>query len=234
MPVSVVVLCVVALAGCAIVRPGSGAPDYEGNRAKVAGGASLRAAEQATVRIRNLGCGALATGSGVVISPTRLLTNAHVIAGAETLEISLWDGSTLEAEVTGSRRRTDLATVDVAIDLTGEKNAAVASFAAEDPVAGDALFAFGFPGGGGFSVLDGEAIGYAEVEGVRSLLMTNKVVPGNSGGPVFDSAGQVAGIVRAQLVESGDGVAIPVSQVQASLASLETGPSGARVACGAF
>ncbi len=224
----------VSVAGCSVLRPDIGAPDY-GSQAELAEAAArLRAAEQATVRIRNVGCGGIATGSGIVIGESVLLTNAHVVAGAETLEITLWDGKTVGAEIRDATVSSDLARVEVAVDLTQSADAVVATLGTSDPDPGEQLVVFGFPGGGRFTVLPGEALGYTDVDGVRGLVMSNQVVPGNSGGPVFDESGVVVGVVRLQLVESGDGVAIPITDVNASLAQMSEAGAGRVPGCDAF
>jgi S1-C subfamily serine protease len=223
----------VLLAGCGgMFRPDLARPRYVSG--EPAATSVERRAEQATVRIRNLGCEALSTGSGVVIGERELLTNAHVIAGAETLEINLWDGTTLSAAVRSAVSADDLAIVEVDSPLTGDGRAAVAEFASADPPVGTPLLVFGFPGGLRFTVDKGEVESYAEVDGERSIIMTNPVVPGNSGGPVFDDTGAVVGIVRARLVDTGNGVAIPVSTVDAALAVMRDAPGGGAVGCDVF
>lgn len=231
--VSAVLLVTALLAGCGgMFRPDLARPRYVSN--EPAATSVERRAEQATVRIRTLGCGALSTGSGVVIGDRELLTNAHVVAGAESLEINLWDGTTLSAEVRSAASADDLAIVEVDAPLTGEGRGVVAEFAAADPPVGAPLLVFGFPGGLRFTVDKGEVDSYAEVDGERSIIMTNPVVPGNSGGPVFDDTGAVVGLVRARLVDSGNGVAIPVSTVEAALATMRAAPSGTAPGCDEF
>lgn len=231
--VAVAVLSLVFVAGCGgMFRPDLARPRYVSD--EPAATSVERRAERATVRIRTLGCGALSTGSGVVVGERELLTNAHVVAGAETLEINLWDGTTLSAEVRSAASADDLAIIEVDAPLTGEGRAAVAEFATADPPVGAPLLVFGFPGGLRFTVDKGEVDSYAEVDGERSIVMTNPVVPGNSGGPVFDGTGAVVGIVRARLVDTGNGVAIPVTTVAAALATMRTAPTGTAPGCDEF
>lgn len=222
--------CAIMLLGaCSVVRPDVGAPDY--GETSVAAASNERKAEQATVRIRNLGCGAISVGSGVVIAPKRLLTNAHVIAGAEHLEVNLWDGTTVEARVVGASVGGDLATVEVAEDLTANDSAVVA-FSPSDPEVGQPLMVFGFPEGGRFRISRGELVGYQDIDGQRSMVLSNRVEQGNSGGPVFDTEARVAGVVRAKFVESGEAIAIPATSVQSLLAGAAS--SGPVPPCGAF
>lgn len=218
------------LVACSVIRPDIGAPDY--GETSVAANSPERRAEQATVRIRNLGCGAISLGSGVVIGPRRLLTNAHVIAGAERLEVNLWDGSTVDARVVGASVEGDLAVVEVEEDLTTQDDAAVATLAASDPVEGQAVMVFGFPEGGRFRISRGRLLGYEDIDGQRSLILSNRVEEGNSGGPVFDDAGEVVGVVRAKFVESGEAIAIPASTVRSLVSG--SAASGPVPECGTF
>lgn len=215
------------LGSCGVLRPDAGAPDYASVRAGVERAEAERSAEAATVRVRNLGCDALSKGSGVVVGDRELITNAHVVAGADKLEITTWDGRTLDAVVEDATVTADLARVRVDADLPP-----AASFASTDPLPGDPLAVYGFPGGGPLEVSTGALVSYAAVDGQRSFVMSNRVRPGNSGGPVFGSGGEVVGIVRALLVEKDEGVAIPVSVVTASLDAASA--SAAVPGCGAF
>lgn len=216
----------VACGACAVLRPDAGAPDYAALHDRLATAASERDAEAATVRIRNLGCAALSTGSGFVVGERELVTNAHVVAGAETLEITTWDGHTFEAAVEGATLASDLARVRVDADLPP-----AARLASSDPVPGDLLRVYGYPGGGALDVETGQLVSYAEVDGRRSFVMSNKVRPGNSGGPVFGAGGEVVGVVRALLVDQDQGVAIPAGEVAATLGS---GASGGVPGCDAL
>lgn len=202
---------------CGVLRPDAGAPDYDSVRERLSLSANERRAEAATVRVRNLGCDALSTGSGFVVGERELVTNAHVVAGAEKLEITTWDGHTLNASVEGATVSADLARVRVDADLPPP-----ATLAPADPVPGDALVVYGYPGGGALDAEAGSLISYADVDGQRSFLMTNEVRPGNSGGPVFGASGEVVGVVRALLVDADQGVAIPVSVLSATNGSALT------------
>lgn len=207
-----------AFGACGVLQPNDGAPDYASVHDRLAASSSERRAEAATVRIRNLGCEALSTGSGFVVDDHELVTNAHVVAGAEKLEITTWDGHTFDATIEGATVTADLARVRVGADLPP-----AAVLAPADPVPGDALVVYGYPGGGVLGVEPGKLLSYADVDGRRSFVMSNKVRPGNSGGPVFGGGGEVVGVVRALLVESDQGVAIPVSDVASTLGGIADG-----------
>lgn len=216
--------------GCSVMRPDKGAPVY--GHLSAAATSAERAAERSTVRVRNLGCNAVVVGSGVITAQRQLLTNAHVIAGADKLEVNLWDGTTVDARVVGASVAQDLATVEVADDLASGGRASVATFAAADAPVGASLLVFGFPEGGRFTVSRGHLVAYEAIGDQRSMVLSNKVEHGNSGGPVFGENAQVVGIVRAMFADSGDAIAIPVS---AAHQLLEAGAAAGPVpGCSAF
>ncbi|MBQ7010665.1 MAG: trypsin-like peptidase domain-containing protein [Clostridia bacterium] len=156
-------------------------------------------------------------GSGVIISSDGLiLTNYHVIAGATKIVARLSDGTEYEAVITGSDAETDIALLK--INATGLKFATMGN--SDALVVGQEVVAIGNPLGelggsvtnGIVSALDREV----EIEGeVMNLLQTNAAVnPGNSGGGLFNLAGELVGVVNAK--SSGTGIegigfAIPVN-----------------------
>lgn len=156
-------------------------------------------------------------GSGVIISADGLiLTNYHVIAGATKIVARLSDGTEYEATVTGSDSETDIALLKV-----NANNLKFATMGNSDAlVVGQEVVAIGNPLGelggsvtnGIVSALDREV----EIEGeVMNLLQTNAAVnPGNSGGGLFNLAGELVGVVNAK--SSGTGIegigfAIPIN-----------------------
>ncbi len=156
-------------------------------------------------------------GSGVIISADGLiLTNYHVIAGATKIVARLSDGTEYEATVTGSDSETDIALLKV-----NAKNLKFATMGNSDAlIVGQEVVAIGNPLGelggsvtnGIVSALDREV----EIEGeIMNLLQTNAAVnPGNSGGGLFNLAGELVGVVNAK--SSGTGIegigfAIPIN-----------------------
>ncbi|RPF22973.1 S1C family serine protease [Myceligenerans xiligouense] len=143
-------------------------------------------------------------GSGVVIDADgHILTNNHVVSGAQQVQVTLADGRLFEAEVVGTDPATDLAVVrltDAPEDLTA------ATLGDSDAVAvGDAVMAVGNPLGlantattGIVSALDRPVS--ASSQGGGDVVVTNAVQtdaavnPGNSGGPLFNASGEVIGI----------------------------------------
>jgi putative serine protease PepD len=153
-------------------------------------------------------------GSGVVVSADgRILTNNHVVSGAERITVTLADGRTVDATVEGTDPSSDLAV----IQAQGVSGLTAATFADSDDVqVGDEVIAIGSPGGlqgtvttGIVSALDREVTVSGE-EQQQSPLQPQRQVSdtvtyhaiqtdasinqGNSGGPLFDADGRVIGI----------------------------------------
>ena len=155
-------------------------------------------------------------GSGVIISEDgTIVTNNHVIEGANKVTVRLYDGTEYDAEIVGADSKTDLAVLK--IDAEGLTAAVIGS--SDSLQVGDTAIAVGNPLGelggtvtnGIISALNREVT----VEGENmSLLQTNAAInPGNSGGGLFNSKGELIGIVNAKT--SGNGVeglgfAIPI------------------------
>ena len=169
--------------------------------------------EQAVVRVRNLTCTGLGTGSGFLIGGRRLVTNHHVVDGAAQLEVNLYDGRTVKASVDGVLKADDIGIVRLArgADLPDPLEVADSR-----PAAGTAVRALGFPLGGRYTVTEGavtrERAGI--VNGMPRLEFTARVNHGNSGGPLVDSAGRVVGIVTEGVVEAGVFCAIPAADLE--------------------
>ncbi len=161
------------------------------------------------------------SGSGFVIDAKNgyIITNNHVIQGAEKLVISLADGRNLEGKLVGGDSRTDLAVVKVTDTqtLTTVQLGDSAKLQVGEPVV-----AIGNPGGQEFarSVTTGVVSAtnrILNIEGESSfeLIQTDAAInPGNSGGPLVNYNGQVIGINSAKNQEpgfEGMGFAIPIT-----------------------
>jgi S1-C subfamily serine protease len=184
-----------------------------------------RDAREVTVRVRALGCRGLGTGSGVAISPSRLVTNRHVVEDAERLEISTWDGRTLVVRVLGVSRTDDIAVVDVEgrlPDVAKQHEARLPS--------GTRVVVAGFPEGGELAFRRGRVVDYVPggpfEQPDEVMRSTAEVLPGNSGGPVFDAEGRVVAIVFGVERRTGHALAIPVDRLR-----VRTGPAPASGAC---
>lgn len=162
------------------------------------------------------------TGSGVIYSSDGyIVTNNHVVDGADKVTVKLYDGSEYVAEVIGTDSQTDLAVIKIdASDLVA------ADFADSDQiVVGEVAIAIGNPGGADFvnSVTKGIISGLnrnVEVsEGqYMTLIQTDAAInPGNSGGALCNGNGQVIGINTVKISQTGFegmGFAIPANNVK--------------------
>lgn len=142
-------------------------------------------------------------GSGVIIDDQgHILTNWHVVAGATEIEVQFFDGTTAVAEVVGTDQFQDIGIVK--LDLTsGVTLPAVATLGDSDTVrAGDPVVAIGSALGEFTNTVTDGIIGAVDrsldtYEGYRlpNLLQHDAPIsPGNSGGPLFNLAGEVIGI----------------------------------------
>lgn len=174
------------------------------------------AAQRMAVRIRNVGCASLSTGSGFAIDATTLITNRHVIADSADLQLSTYDGRDL-----GVTAASTAALADLAIVRTVDELPAVPELADADPQPGDAVTVVGYPQGGQLTVTSGRVIGSTTDplnENLGEVLVTDAPVqPGSSGSAVLDEAGRVVGVVYAKNADDMSFI-VPVSTLQMMLA----------------
>jgi serine protease DegQ len=160
---------------------------------------------------------ATSLGSGVIVSSEGyVLTNNHVVEEADDIELVLADGRRMHAEVRGSDPESDLAVLKI-----DAKNLPVITFGQlENVQVGDTVLAIGSPFGFGSSVTHGivSALGRSHlgINRFEDFIQTDAAVnPGNSGGALVDSSGNLVGINSAIFSQSGGsqgiGFAIPVS-----------------------
>ena len=158
------------------------------------------------------------SGSGVIIDEQGfILTNYHVVSGADTIEVTLADGSTLPATLVGSDSGNDLAVIHV--DPPADGLTAAPFSEADQLQVGDTVFAIGNPWGleGTFTEGIVSALGrtYSSDSGtrpLRNLIQTDAAVnPGNSGGPLVNCYGEVIGINTLLENPTGDGVNVGVA-----------------------
>jgi S1-C subfamily serine protease len=207
----------VGLSGC-VTSPPAPAPTPtlpSGKRVMAADSARQRARE-VTVRVRNRGCDFLAIGSGFAVTDRRLVTNRHVVEGADQLQLDSWDGRSISVAVHRVAYLHDLALVE-----TVEAMPRVAPLARGDPEPGARVSAVGFPLGGPLAQTQGSVVdlvpGARLGETGKVLRITAEIRHGNSGGPLLDDAGQVVGVVYASEKRTGYGLAIPVSSLRSLL-----------------
>ncbi|RYZ40913.1 MAG: Do family serine endopeptidase [Myxococcaceae bacterium] len=167
-------------------------------------------------------------GSGFVIDPSGLvLTNNHVVEGADTVRVKLEDGRSFEAEVLGRDALTDVALIQLK-GVSG-KLPFVKLGDSDGLRVGDPVMAIGNPFGLASSVSAG--ILSARARDIHAgpyddFLQTDAAInPGNSGGPLFNMRGEVVGMNTAIIGgATGIGFAVPANLIQALLPQLqETG-----------
>ena len=153
-----------------------------------------------------------ALGSGFVISEDGyVVTNNHVIDGADEIRIEFFDGEEMDAEVVGTDPNTDIALLKVKAD----KPLAFVPFGDSDTArVGDYVMAMGNPLGQGFSVSAGivSARNRALSGTYDDYIQTDAAINrGNSGGPLFNMEGEVIGVNTAILSPNGGSIGIGFS-----------------------
>lgn len=169
-------------------------------------------------------------GSGIIFSEDGyILTNYHVINGAQNVSVILSTGKEVAAKVVNYDASLDLAVIKVTESI---KMPAVAEFGnSKDLQVGDSVIAIGNPLGKDFlgTVTTGVISAtkremQSEGDKKQIFLQTDAAInPGNSGGPLVNSMGQVIGINTAKISESGVeglGFAIPIDEVKPQIESL--------------
>lgn len=157
-------------------------------------------------------------GSGVIVSRDGyVLTNHHVIAGAGSIQVVLWDGRVTRATVVGSDQDTDLAV----LKLDGENLPALTLHQDVPLRVGDVVLAIGNPFGLGQAVSQGivSALGRSQlhIATFEDFIQTDAAINrGNSGGALVDTLGHLVGINTAVFTQrvpdaNGIGFAIPVA-----------------------
>jgi Do/DeqQ family serine protease len=150
-------------------------------------------------------------GSGVIVDAENgyILTNHHVVEGADEIQISLVDGEVLDAEVIGSDAATDIAVLKVDADDLVEMPIGDS----EAVRVGDFVLAIGNPFGLGHTVTSGivSALGRTGISrnGYEDFIQTDASInPGNSGGALVNMRGELVGINSAIISRSGGNVGI--------------------------
>ncbi|MEK4027476.1 MULTISPECIES: trypsin-like peptidase domain-containing protein [Bacillaceae] len=216
-------------------------------------------AQDAVVGITNIQSGSFwegesnqpaGTGSGVIYKKAGdkayIVTNNHVVQGAQQLEVTLADGTKVPAKLRGTDIWSDLAVIE--IDARSVKK--VAEFGDSDALKiGEPVIAIGNPLGLEFSgsVTQGVISGLeraipvdinndGQVDWQAEVLQTDAAInPGNSGGALVNIAGQVVGINSMKIAEQsveGIGLSIPINFAKPIINSLETQGKMVRPAMG--
>ncbi|HTL16617.1 MAG TPA: DegQ family serine endoprotease [Patescibacteria group bacterium] len=170
-------------------------------------------------RQQGIGSGVIATKDGYI------LTNNHVVDGADEVKVALQDGREFTAKVIGRDPKTDVAV----IKIDGKDLPAVPMADSEKVEVGDVVLAIGNPFGIGQTVTTGivSATGRGGAVGLdyEDFIQTDAAInPGNSGGALVDAEGRLIGINTAILSRSGGnqgiGFAIPVNIARDVMSSL--------------
>jgi serine protease DegQ len=164
-------------------------------------------------------------GSGVIVDAARgwVLTNHHVIEGADEVSITLSDGRTMVAEFVGSDADTDIALMRIPVPASGTPLQAIPLTDSGALEVGDFVVAVGNPFGVGQTVTSGivSAVGRSNLPGVgyQNFIQTDASInPGNSGGALVNLRGELVGINTASFNPRGSmagniglGFAIPAN-----------------------
>jgi len=192
----------------------------------------VEATQASVVKIRAIApsCQKVLEGSGFVLSPDRVMTNAHVVAGANTVTVEA-SGNPYDATVVSYDP-----TVDIAILSVPNLPPGPLAFANTPVKSGTEAIVMGYPGGGGFVATPARIRELIELSGpdiYRSATVNREVYTvrasveqGNSGGPLIDLNGQVLGVVFGAAVDENDtGFVLTAKEVAAQLAHIgDTAP----------
>jgi S1-C subfamily serine protease len=187
-------------------------------------GSLARKAQPSTVKVIAATCLSLSSGTGFVVDRGYVVTNAHVVAGATLIRVSL---GTDPFDATAVLLDPNL---DVALLWVPKLNAPRLAFATSDPVRGAAGATLGFPGGGRLDIEAAAVAGsyaaqgrdiYGEARVTRRILeLRAKVDRGDSGGPFILGDGTVGGVVFAEARTDEDvGYALTPTSVRGAIAA---------------
>jgi S1-C subfamily serine protease len=204
----------------AIVGPAAGVDPPDPAIARARG---VRDARPSVVRIRGYSCGLGVEGSGWVVRPGLVVTNAHVVAGVERPSVDRGGRESFPARVVSFDARNDVAILRV-------RGLRAAPLRTTDPETRQPAALLGFPENGPYRVTP-VRMGRNAVVGTRDVYggvqfgrpivaLRGNVKPGNSGGPVVDAQGNVVATLFAQRRGSDDGYAVPNAQVDNALANV--------------
>src|SRR6266478_1973657 len=149
-------------------------------------------------------------GSGVIVTEDGyILTNGHLVTGANEVKVLLQDGGQFKGKVIGLDLKSDIAV----LKIDGQHLATVSFAESRDVQVGDSVLAFGYPFGVGQTVTHGivsatdrDGVG---IEDYESFIQTDAPIsPGNSGGALVDISGRLVGINTAILSSSGGNLGI--------------------------
>jgi S1-C subfamily serine protease len=187
------------------------------------GSAEVRTASASVVKVAGTACGVGVMGSGWLVAPGIVVTNAHVVAGQDDTRIETNDGQVADATAIAFRPRNDIALLSAPVELPPLQVLSSAP-------AGTSAAVLGYPNDGPLTITPARAGETRRVFGEDAygsgpferemLSLRGKVRHGNSGGPLVDAAGRVLGTVFASTTEGPPGgLAIPNDVVRRIAAS---------------
>jgi S1-C subfamily serine protease len=180
------------------------------------------------VKIRGVApaCQKVLEGTGFVIAPNRVMSNAHVVAGSDSVTVEADDGKEYDATVVSYDPNADISILDV-------PNLPIQplQFAEEPAKSGTDAVVLGFPGGGDFVATPARVREIIELSGpdIYKTTTVNREVytirglvrQGNSGGPMINRSGQVIGVVFGAAVDDSDtGFVMTTDEVSRQLAKI--------------
>lgn len=167
-----------------------------------------RHARRLALRVRNISCEGVITGSGFALDRHTLVTNRHVLAGADELEVETSDGRDLTVTAAYVASLGDIGIVEVAERIPAPARAGKGA-RRDDPVT-----IVGFPHGGAVTITRGTVVD--RVDGTPFdipgpvMRVTARAKPGSSGSPVLNNQGRVIAVVFAGEIATGLTLAIPL------------------------
>ncbi|OPX07634.1 acid resistance serine protease MarP [Mycobacterium sp. AT1] len=187
----------------------------------------VAATRPSVLKIRGVAtsCQKVLEGSGFVVAPNRVMSNAHVVAGSESVTVES-DGKTYDATVVSYDPNADISILDVP-DLP----AAPLQFDMQEAPTGTDAVVMGYPGGGEFTATPGRIREIIQLNG-PDIYHTNTVTrevytirgtvrQGNSGGPLIDKDGKVLGVVFGAAVDDADtGFVLTSHEVEKQMAKV--------------
>ncbi|MGD9622440.1 MAG: acid resistance serine protease MarP [Mycolicibacterium sp.] len=195
--------------------------------ASLANSAVVALTRPSVVKVRGVAprCQKVLEGSGFVVAPNRVMSNAHVVAGSESVTVEV-DGQTYGADVVSYDPDADISILDVS-DLP----AAPLQFAEEEAPSGTDGIVMGYPGGGDFVATPARVREIIELNGpdiYRTKTVNREVYTvrgtvrqGNSGGPMINRAGKVLGVVFGAAVDDVDtGFVLTADEVARQMAKV--------------
>lgn len=202
-------------------------PNVDDPDVSLASSAVVSALRPSVVKVRGVatGCEKVLEGSGFVVAPNRVMSNAHVVAGSASVTVESV-GQVYDAVVVAYDPNEDISILEVP-DLA----ALPLQFAEKSAVTGTDALVLGFPGGGDFVPTPARVRETIKLNGpdiYRSTTVTREVYTikgivrqGNSGGPLVNRSGQVLGVVFGAAVDDDDtGFVLTANEVSRQLAQV--------------